>query len=99
VSVKTGVCFRFFARLFHHVAICFAIVFLIKDVYSKKMSSSLWQWIFTQSGTLMDNPIINIVEDEDDEYTAIARLIELGRQSRMSPLMTSFISSLTQNKM
>ena len=28
----------------------------------------------------MDNPIINIVEDEDDEYTAIARLIELGRQ-------------------
>jgi len=28
----------------------------------------------------MDNPIINIVEDDDDEYTAIARLIELGRQ-------------------
>ncbi|MRS02803.1 sigma-70 family RNA polymerase sigma factor [bacterium] len=28
----------------------------------------------------MDNPIINIVEDDDEEYTAIARLIELGRQ-------------------
>ncbi|KAF0108049.1 MAG: RNA polymerase subunit sigma [Chlorobiaceae bacterium] len=28
----------------------------------------------------MENPIINIVEDEDEEYPAIARLIELGRQ-------------------
>ncbi|MCX6054567.1 MAG: sigma-70 family RNA polymerase sigma factor [Chloroflexi bacterium] len=28
----------------------------------------------------MDNPIINIVEEEDEEYPAIARLIELGRQ-------------------
>ncbi len=30
----------------------------------------------------MDNPIINMVEDEDEEYTAIARLIELGRQKK-----------------
>jgi RNA polymerase primary sigma factor len=28
----------------------------------------------------MENPIINIVDDDDDEYPAIARLIELGRQ-------------------
>ena len=28
----------------------------------------------------MENPIINIVEDDDEEYTAIARLIDLGRQ-------------------
>jgi len=28
----------------------------------------------------MDNPLINVVEDEDEEYPAIARLIELGRQ-------------------
>ena len=28
----------------------------------------------------MDNPINSIVEDDDEEYTAIARLIELGRQ-------------------
>jgi RNA polymerase primary sigma factor len=28
----------------------------------------------------MENPIINIVEDDDEEYPAIARLIELGRQ-------------------
>ncbi len=28
----------------------------------------------------MENPIINIVDDEDEEYPAIARLIELGRQ-------------------
>ncbi len=30
----------------------------------------------------MDNPIINMVEDEDEEFTAIARLIELGRQKK-----------------
>ena len=28
----------------------------------------------------MDNPIINISEEDDEEYSAIARLIELGRQ-------------------
>jgi RNA polymerase primary sigma factor len=28
----------------------------------------------------MDNPIIAMVEDEDEEYPAIARLLELGRQ-------------------
>ena len=28
----------------------------------------------------MEKPIINIVDDEDEEYPAIARLIELGRQ-------------------
>jgi len=28
----------------------------------------------------MDKPIINLLDDEDDEYPAIARLIELGRQ-------------------
>jgi RNA polymerase primary sigma factor len=28
----------------------------------------------------MEKPIINIVDEEDDEYPAIARLIELGRQ-------------------
>ncbi len=28
----------------------------------------------------MDNPLINVVDDEDEEYPAIARLIELGRQ-------------------
>ena len=28
----------------------------------------------------METPIINIVDDEDEEYPAIARLIELGRQ-------------------
>ena len=28
----------------------------------------------------MDKPIINIVDDDEEEYTAIARLIELGRQ-------------------
>ncbi|NMC85385.1 MAG: RNA polymerase sigma factor [Anaerolineaceae bacterium] len=28
----------------------------------------------------MENPIINIVDDDDEEYPAIARLIELGRQ-------------------
>ena len=32
-------------------------------------------------GRSMENPIINVMdEDEDDEYPAIARLIELGRQ-------------------
>lgn len=30
----------------------------------------------------MENPIINIVEDDDEEYSAIARLIELGRQKK-----------------
>lgn len=30
----------------------------------------------------MDNPIINIVEDDDEEFPAIARLIELGRQKK-----------------
>jgi RNA polymerase primary sigma factor len=30
----------------------------------------------------MENPIIGIVEDDDDEYPAIARLIELGRQKK-----------------
>jgi RNA polymerase primary sigma factor len=28
----------------------------------------------------MDNPLINVVDEEDEEYPAIARLIELGRQ-------------------
>ncbi len=28
----------------------------------------------------MDKPIINLIEDDDEEYPAIARLIELGRQ-------------------
>jgi RNA polymerase primary sigma factor len=28
----------------------------------------------------MDNPLINVVDEEEDEYPAIARLIELGRQ-------------------
>lgn len=28
----------------------------------------------------MNNPLINVVDDEDEEYPAIARLIELGRQ-------------------
>lgn len=28
----------------------------------------------------MDNPLINVVDDEDEEYPAIAQLIELGRQ-------------------
>lgn len=28
----------------------------------------------------MDDPLLNVVEDEDEEYPAIARLIELGRQ-------------------
>ena len=28
----------------------------------------------------MENPLINVVDDEDEEYPAIARLIELGRQ-------------------
>jgi RNA polymerase primary sigma factor len=30
----------------------------------------------------MDTPIINLVEEEDEEYPAIARLIELGRQKK-----------------
>ncbi len=29
---------------------------------------------------MMDDMIINVVEEEEDEYPAIARLIELGRQ-------------------
>jgi len=33
-----------------------------------------------QSASRMDNPLINVVDDEDEEYPAIARLIELGRQ-------------------
>jgi RNA polymerase primary sigma factor len=28
----------------------------------------------------MDDPLINVVDEEDDEYPAIARLVELGRQ-------------------
>lgn len=28
----------------------------------------------------MDNPLINVVDEEDEEYPAIARLIEMGRQ-------------------
>lgn len=28
----------------------------------------------------MDNPLINVVDEEDEEYPAIARLLELGRQ-------------------
>lgn len=28
----------------------------------------------------MDDPLINVVDDEDEEYPAIARLVELGRQ-------------------
>ena len=28
----------------------------------------------------MDNPLINVVDEDDEEYPAIARLIELGRQ-------------------
>jgi RNA polymerase primary sigma factor len=30
----------------------------------------------------MEEPIINLVEDEDEEYPALARLIELGRQKK-----------------
>ncbi len=30
----------------------------------------------------MDEPIINLVEDDDEEYPALARLIELGRQKK-----------------
>ena len=30
----------------------------------------------------MDNPIINLVEEDDEEYPAIARLIEVGRQKK-----------------
>ncbi len=30
----------------------------------------------------MENPIINIVEEDDEEFPAIARLIELGRQKK-----------------
>jgi len=33
-----------------------------------------------QLASRMDNPLINVVDDEDEEYPAIARLIELGRQ-------------------
>jgi len=33
-----------------------------------------------QLASSMDNPLINVVDDEDEEYPAIARLIELGRQ-------------------
>ena len=29
---------------------------------------------------MIDKPIINLIDDEDEEYPAIARLIELGRQ-------------------
>jgi len=28
----------------------------------------------------MDNPLINVIDEEEEEYPAIARLIELGRQ-------------------
>jgi len=28
----------------------------------------------------MDDPLINVVDEEDEEYPAIARLVELGRQ-------------------
>jgi len=35
----------------------------------------------TESGLIqMEGPVINIVDDEDEEYPALARLIELGRQ-------------------
>lgn len=30
----------------------------------------------------MENPIINLVEDDDEEYPALARLIEVGRQKK-----------------
>ncbi len=42
---------------------------ILKSFYQKR-----------QLASRMDNPLINVVDDEDEEYPAIARLIELGRQ-------------------
>ena len=42
---------------------------ILKSFYNKR-----------QLASRMDNPLINVVDDEDEEYPAIARLIELGRQ-------------------
>src|SRR4030065_2128859 len=42
---------------------------ILKSFYQKR-----------QLASRMDNPLIHVVDDEDEEYPAIARLIELGRQ-------------------
>jgi len=47
----------------------------------------------------MEDPVIHIVDDEDEEYPALARLIELGRQKSYVTIDDICISSQKLNRM